>query len=125
MGGDWAAGIEVVPPWCCEPAKQFDRDASRRHRLSPRPWAGARRAESVDARRPAGRSSQDLSRRDTDMGVIDERCCGLDVHKRSVVACLIPPVPDSGRGRATRTFGTMSPDLLQLADWLQAAGCTH
>ena len=67
--GDWAAGIEVVPPWCCEPAKQLDRDASRRHRLSPRPWAGARRAESVDARRPAGRSSQDLSRRDTDMEV--------------------------------------------------------
>ena len=59
------------------------------------------------------------------MDVVYERCCGLDVHKRQVVACLITP---DGAGRVRkdlRTFGTMTPDLLTLADWLAAAGCTH
>ncbi|MDE2778384.1 MAG: IS110 family transposase [Chloroflexota bacterium] len=42
------------------------------------------------------------------------RCCGLDVHKKSVVACAITP-----EGRETRTFRTMTGDLLTLADWLR------
>ena len=45
------------------------------------------------------------------------RCCGLDVHKKSVVACAITP-----EGRETRTFRTMTGDLLALADWLQERG---
>ena len=59
------------------------------------------------------------------MDVVYERCCGLDVHKKAVVACLITP---GGRGAArkeVRTFGTMTDDLLALGDWLAAAGCTH
>jgi len=47
-------------------------------------------------------------------------CCGLDVHAKTVVACLITP-----NQKQIRTFGTMSQDLLALADWLSAAGCTH
>ena len=47
------------------------------------------------------------------MRVVYERCCGLDVHKRTVVACILTPT-----GRETRTFGTMTSDLLHLADWL-------
>ena len=47
-------------------------------------------------------------------------CCGLDVHAKTVVACLL--TPDQ---KQVRTFGTMSQDLLALADWLRAAGCTH
>jgi transposase len=59
------------------------------------------------------------------MDAIYERCCGLDIHKRTVVACLI--VPDSGRQsrKEIRTFGTMTDDLLALADWLAAQGVTH
>ena len=59
------------------------------------------------------------------MDVVYERCCGLDLDKRTVVACLI--VPESGRvpRKEVRTFGTMTADLLALAEWLQAAGCTH
>ncbi len=53
------------------------------------------------------------------MRALYERCCGLDVHKKSVVACVISP-----EGRETRTFGTMTADLLQLADWLLAKGVT-
>ncbi|CAB3395099.1 transposase (fragment) [Kyrpidia spormannii] len=54
------------------------------------------------------------------MQVVYERCCGLDVHKRSVTACALTP-----EGKAVRTFGTMTEDLLELADWLKGQGCTH
>jgi len=52
-------------------------------------------------------------------------CCGLDVHKDSITACL----RRLGRGgRVTqelRPFGTTTGELLVLLDWLVAAGCTH
>jgi transposase len=54
------------------------------------------------------------------MNVLYERCCGLDVHKKSVTACLVTP-----QGKEIRTFGTMTSDLLTLADWLTQAQCTH
>ena len=47
-------------------------------------------------------------------------CCGLDVHARTVVACLVK----QGK-KEVRTFGTMTDDLLKLSDWLAEAGCTH
>lgn len=54
------------------------------------------------------------------MEVLYEICAGLDVHARSVVACLVR------QGHKTiRTFGTMTEDLLQLLEWLKAQGCTH
>ncbi len=52
-------------------------------------------------------------------------CCGLDIHKRTVVACLLRPGEDGASVRETRTFGTMTDALLALRDWLSAAGCTH
>lgn len=54
------------------------------------------------------------------MQVVVERCCGLDVHKRSITACLLGP----GR-RELRTFGTLTQDLLALAEWLTEQGVTH
>ena len=48
------------------------------------------------------------------MDTFHQRCCGLDVHKKSVVACAITP-----EGRETHTFRTMTGDLLALADWLK------
>jgi transposase len=59
------------------------------------------------------------------MDVIYPRCCGLDVHKRVVVACLITPGRDGAPTKEVRTSSTMTDDLLALADWLAAAGCTH
>ena len=59
------------------------------------------------------------------MDVVYERCCGLDIHKRTVVACLVVPGPDGRPRKEVRTFGTMTEDLLALGDWLAAAGCTH
>jgi len=52
-------------------------------------------------------------------------CCGLDIHKRTVVACLLRPGEGGESVRETRTFGTMTDALLALRDWLSAAGCTH
>jgi transposase len=54
------------------------------------------------------------------MEVVHERCCGLDVHKKTVVACVITP-----ERRQVRSFGTMTQDLLELGEWLEAEGVTH
>jgi transposase len=54
------------------------------------------------------------------MESILERCAGLDVHKKTVVACARTPA-----GAITRTFGTMTADLLELSDWLASQGVTH
>ncbi|MDQ5853732.1 MAG: IS110 family transposase [Chloroflexota bacterium] len=59
------------------------------------------------------------------MDVIVERACGLDVHKRTVVACLITPGANGKPHQEIRTFSTVTAELLRLADWLTAAGCTH
>lgn len=59
------------------------------------------------------------------MEVIYPRCCGLDIHKKSVVACLIITEPGQKPVKETRTFRTMTADLLALADWLSDMGCTH
>jgi transposase len=59
------------------------------------------------------------------MDVVHPRCCGIDVHKQTVVACLLCSTADGTPRKEVRTFGTMTADLLRLADWLVAAGCTH
>src|ERR671925_757905 len=59
------------------------------------------------------------------MQVMHERCAGLDVHKKTVVACVLIPDGQGGWCQETRTFGTMTAELLALADWLLACGCTH
>ena len=58
------------------------------------------------------------------MDVIHERCAGLDVHKLTVVACVVTPGPRGRPHKEVRTFGTTSEALLQLADWLRDRGAT-
>ncbi len=59
------------------------------------------------------------------MDIVYERCCGLDIHKKQVVACVIAPGPDGQPTKQIRTFGTMTADLLALADWLRAQEVRH
>lgn len=59
------------------------------------------------------------------MDAIYDRCCGLDIHKRTVVACMIAPGSGRQSRKEIRTFGTMTDDLLGLADWLAAESVTH
>jgi transposase len=59
------------------------------------------------------------------MDSIYPRCAGLDVHKKTVVACVRRAGPDGQDGPEVRTFGTMTADLIALADWLDAEGVSH
>jgi len=60
------------------------------------------------------------------MEILHQRCCGLDVHKDRVMACvLIRESPREHKRKEVREFGTMTRDLLQLADWLRDRGVKH
>jgi transposase len=59
------------------------------------------------------------------METLIERCAGIDVHQRTMVATVRSPGAGGGRAVVTQTFGTMTADLLVLRDWLQAQGVTH
>jgi len=59
------------------------------------------------------------------MEVIIERCCGLDVHQETVVACVLIGAPGERPRKEVRTFRTMTRDLEALRDWLQELGVTH
>src|SRR5579885_2538840 len=63
--------------------------------------------------------------REDAMDVVYPRCCGLDVHKRNVVACLIVSSEEGQSRKEIRTFETLTDDLLKLADWLGEHGVTH
>lgn len=54
------------------------------------------------------------------MQIVHERCCGLDVHKKSVVACILITCEDGTVQREVRTYATMTADLLMLRDWLES-----
>lgn len=59
------------------------------------------------------------------MEVLYRVCCGLDVHKQSVTACLRSPGDGAARAQVIQTFGTTTAELERLRAWLLAAGCTH
>jgi transposase len=58
------------------------------------------------------------------MQLLHPRCCGLDVHKETVVACL-RLVSDGKVTTEVRTFQTTTTDLLRLSEWLATNDCTH
>lgn len=54
------------------------------------------------------------------MEVIIERVCGLDIHKKSITACIMTP-----EGKEILTFSTKTIFLIELVDWIKSNGCTH
>ena len=58
------------------------------------------------------------------MQVLYPRCCALDVHKETVVACLRLVIDDKVV-KETRTFETTTASLMALSDWLAENKCTH
>lgn len=52
------------------------------------------------------------------MEKIYDKCCGIDVHKKLIVACL-----RSGRKNEIREFGTSTKEILSMTDWLTSEGC--
>lgn len=59
------------------------------------------------------------------MQVVHQHCAGLDVHKKTVVACVITPKEKGRWEKEIRTFSTLTKDLLNLSDWLTSKGCTQ
>jgi transposase len=59
------------------------------------------------------------------MRIIYERVAGLDVHKKTVVACRMRVTAEQRLEWETKTFGTTTAELLVLHDWLSEWGCTH
>src|SRR5580704_13138779 len=56
------------------------------------------------------------------MPVIHARCCGIDVHKDSVVACIRSIEPGGKLANDVRSFATTTRGLLELGDWLADRG---
>ena len=52
------------------------------------------------------------------MDKVYDICCGIDVHKKLIVACL-----RNGNKNAIREFGATTRELLSLADWLKESDC--
>jgi transposase len=57
------------------------------------------------------------------MRVLHERCCGLDIHKKFVVACLLTTTVEGTVHKEIRTYSAMTNDLLALTDWLRGEDC--
>jgi transposase len=55
------------------------------------------------------------------MRFVHECCCGLDVHKKMIVACLLR----LGAEKQLRQYGTTTAELRAMSEWLKQSGCTH
>src|SRR6516225_2249242 len=72
-------------------------------------------------------SSGARSTRRATMDIVFPCCAGLDVHKKTIVVC-VRRWRKGGKGKPqsqVRTFGTMTEEILALADWLAERGATH
>jgi len=54
------------------------------------------------------------------MEVLIERACGLDVHKKSITACVV-----TSQGKEIKTFKSHTRYLIEMIDWIKQHGCTH
>ena len=111
----------------CEPDHESDRGASLYRIMSP-PFGESTRGNlttHTGAWLGAADTQTSISKREQYMQVIHRRCAGLDVHKKTVVACVMISLSEGGVEKHIATFGTMTPDLLALSDWLKGHGVTH
>jgi transposase len=62
---------------------------------------------------------------DEAMEVLHARCCGIDIHKKSITVCVL--IQEAGRKeqKHLREFGTTTSEILSCADWLRSLGVTH
>jgi transposase len=88
--------------------------------MSPPPGGGEHAKEFLARAASLARGTKERP-----MDVVHRCCCGVDVHKESVIAC-VTWVESTGKKRhEQRPFKTVTRDLLALADWLRACGVTH
>jgi len=108
------------PNWCSELANRLTQASSGTTFCCTRSAGSTEVRFFVHATPPDARQLEEPT-----MERIHERCAGLDVHKDSVVASVHAPGEHGPRQREVRTFGTTTPALLELADWLLANRITH
>jgi hypothetical protein len=107
--------VQVTPPSVVD-SKGFRREDGGPNEA----YAGRYRArEGISAR--SERPSLRGERRPL-MEVLHACCCGLEAHKKGVTACVLWAEGKGKTQKEKRQFGTMTRDLLLLADWLQACG---
>lgn len=103
-----------------KPAKESDRGAWRHNELSPLPLAVSTRRRLLNQEAPSGCPIGGRA-----MQVVYSRCAGLDVHKKTVSACVSVCEAGGKKTQQMRVFGTFTGDLLRMADWMKDAGVTH
>jgi transposase len=59
------------------------------------------------------------------MEALLEICCGLDIHKEEITACLLTGALDTKPSSEIREFSTMSSGLQELKEWLENKNCSH
>ena len=52
------------------------------------------------------------------MEKVYDKCCGVDIHKKLIVACF-----KQGRKQEIREFGATTRELLEMTQWLEEGGC--
>jgi transposase len=105
--------------WSGEPATESGLDIAPNPKLSPR------FGESTQGRLVYLSMSSGAGREESNMENIFPCCAGLDIHKKSVEACVRRLEPTGQMHHQTRHWGTMTRDLLAMADWMAAQGVTH
>jgi len=112
-------GTKAVKPWSGKPAKESGLDIAPNPKLSPR------LGESTRSRLFYLSMSSSAGRKEPIMEEICPSCAGLDVHKESVEACVRRMEPTGQLHQPTRHWGTMTRDILAMADWMAAQGVRH
>jgi hypothetical protein len=59
------------------------------------------------------------------MDVLYPRCCGIDIHKKSITVCVLIREPGRKEQKHIREFGTTTAAILSCGDWLRDLGVTH
>ena len=111
----------------CEPDHESDRGASLFRIMLP-PFGESTRGNlttHTGAWLGTADTNTSTSNLEKSMQVMHARCAGLDVHKKTVVPCVMISLPDGNVEKHIATFGTMTPDILAMSDWLKGHGVTH
>lgn len=108
--------------WCCEPERQSGPDIATRPKLLPSICSASTRSRlfSFPMSSPVMRFVEE-----TLMETVVQCCAGLDVHKKTVVACVRRLESNGKIRKSVRSFGTMTRELLALSDWMADEGVTH
>ena len=91
----------------------------RHNEWSPPKLRRARVGESLFCRHPSQHGQGEFH------GSSYERCAGLDVHKKSITACVLWALPKGKKKQEKRRFATFTQDLLAMTAWLRECGVTH